>query len=115
MERFLSKIVEKPWGREIIIECNHTYAFKILEVKAGHRLSLQYHEKKIETMYCVSGQGELHYEGQVIPFYSGQHITIHPKELHRLCAGPNSDLVVAEASSTELNDVVRLKDDYDRN
>jgi mannose-6-phosphate isomerase-like protein (cupin superfamily) len=53
------KIIPKPWGRERIIEANDKYAFKILEVDPRQRLSLQYHEQKRETMYCIYGCGTL--------------------------------------------------------
>ncbi|MCV0439772.1 MAG: cupin domain-containing protein [Hydrogenophaga sp.] len=112
------RIVLKPWGRERIIEANDQYAFKILEVDPGQRLSLQYHEKKRETMYCVYGCGTLfltdgdnHREMTLLP---GRHVTIEPGTVHRLVASETSPVMVMEASSPELDDVVRLEDDYSR-
>jgi len=52
----------KPWGREIWFAHTNKYAGKILEVKKGHRYSLQYHEKKEETQYIVKGKPNLHSE-----------------------------------------------------
>jgi len=112
------RIVLKPWGRERIIEANDKYAFKILEVDPGQRLSLQYHENKRETMYCIYGcgtlfltDGEVHREMTLLP---GRHVTIEPGTVHRLVASETSPVMVMEASSPELDDVVRLEDDYSR-
>lgn len=112
------RIVPKPWGRERIIEANEKYAFKILEVDPGKRLSLQYHEKKCETMYCLYGTGTLFLsqdgESREMTLLPGRHVTIIPGTVHRLEASQTSPVVVIEASSPELEDVVRLEDDYNR-
>lgn len=115
----VQRIVPKPWGRERIIEANEKYALKILEVDAGHRLSLQYHNRKCETMYCIYGCGTLflvdpkrgNREMTLLP---GRHVTIYPGVVHRLVASKTSPVMVIEASSPELDDVVRLEDDYNR-
>ena len=112
------KIVDKPWGRERIMEANDKYAFKILEIDAGHRLSLQYHEQKLETMYCLYGCGTLFLskdnEVREMTLLPGRHVTITPGTVHRLEASATSPLIIMEASSPELDDVVRLEDDYVR-
>jgi len=108
------KIIDKPWGRERILEANDKYAFKILEVDPGKRLSLQYHERKHETMYCLYGRGKLVVDSNVIDLVPGVHVTILPTQVHRLVADDNSPVVIMEASSPELDDVVRLEDDYNR-
>ena len=112
-------IIDKPWGREQILERNDNYVLKLLTVLPGQRLSLQYHEIKVETMLCLSGDGFLaitrHDTGESMDYTMtpGKYITVNPFDVHRLCAGKN-DLVIIETSSTELDDVVRLEDDYDR-
>lgn len=113
------EIIPKPWGRERLLETNDKYAVKILEVDAGKRLSLQYHEVKIETMYCMYGHGTLHLQQQdgsqrKITLLPGRYITIFPFEVHRLEASATSPLIIMESSSAELEDIVRLEDDYDR-
>jgi mannose-6-phosphate isomerase-like protein (cupin superfamily) len=112
------EIIEKPWGREKILERNDNYVLKILEVDAGKRLSLQYHEIKIETMYCLYGMGTLEMVRDGVEFSKtlmpGRWMTIKPWEQHRLCAGKNSPIAVLEASSPELYDIVRLEDDHGR-
>lgn len=112
------KVVSKPWGRERILEVNEKYALKILEVDAGHRLSLQYHERKCETMYCLYGYGKLFISAngfdREMDMLPGRYVTIRPEEVHRLEAGESSPIIVIEASSPELDDVVRLEDDYNR-
>lgn len=112
------KIIPKPWGRERIIEANDKYAFKILEVDPGQRLSLQYHEEKHETMYCIYGCGTLFLSNdqgtREMTLLPGRFITIEPGTVHRLIASETSPVMVMEASSPELDDVVRLEDDYSR-
>ena len=112
------EIIPKPWGRERILEANDKYALKILEVDPGKRLSLQYHEVKYETMYCMYGHGTLTIQKdgveRKISLLPGRYVTIFPFEIHRLEAAETSPLMVMEASSPELGDVVRLEDDYGR-
>ncbi|MDQ7841957.1 MAG: cupin [bacterium] len=106
------KVVDKPWGREIWWAVTARYVGKIIEVKAGHRLSLQYHQIKLESMYCVSGQGAVQIGSQFVDVGPGWAATILPGTLHRVTAV--TDLVLHEVSTPEVTDVVRLNDDYDR-
>ncbi len=106
------EIVEKPWGQEVIIDANDKYAFKMIYVNAGERLSLQYHVKKKETMFFVSGTGLLQLGDHTFSVMPGSIYTIEPNLRHRVIA--SSSLVFFEASTSELNDVVRLLDIYDR-
>lgn len=113
------EIIEKPWGREKILELNDKYCLKILEVDAGKSLSLQFHKLKKETMYCIYGFGELlaykiDGEKRSICMMPGRFFTIEPGVIHRLIAGKNSVLSVIEASSPEVSDIVRIEDDYGR-
>ena len=112
------KTVEKPWGKEEIIQLNKSYAMKRITITAGHRMSLQYHELKEETIYVLTGNlivwssidfndNETHCPGSVI------HIP--PTKVHRFGAPEQGDVVILECSTTELDDVVRLADDYNRN
>ena len=121
------KTVEKPWGREIWFADQAAYAGKILEVKKGRRLSLQYHERKTETLYLVSGKmvltfralasGETPSAGLVTPadqrtWLPGQTVHIPVRTIHRFEA--LEDSVLIEASTPDLTDVVRLQDDFAR-
>ena len=121
------KTVEKPWGREIWFADQAAYAGKILEVKKGRRLSLQYHERKTETLYLVSGKmvltfrtlasGETPSAGLVTSadqrtWLPGQTVHIPVRTIHRFEA--LEDSVLIEASTPDLADVVRLQDDYAR-
>lgn len=111
-------IVLKPWGKEIIWAKNSLYAGKILEVKTGERLSLQFHNKKTETMYILEGKAILEIQdsetkiAKQIVLEKNNSVDIEPKTIHRLVALENSRIL--EVSSPELGDVVRLKDDYGR-
>lgn len=106
------KIVEKPWGREIWYAHTDHYAGKVLEVRAGRRLSLQKHNIKEETLYLLSGKVELTYEDRTCEWEPGQFVHIPPGTVHRFRA--IEDAVLLEVSTPYLDDVVRLEDDYSR-
>jgi mannose-6-phosphate isomerase-like protein (cupin superfamily) len=110
--------VPKPWGHETIWALNEHYAGKILHIKAGHKLSVQYHEVKDETVYLLSG--ELRYwvklpgeeELRDMHLQVGQAFRITPLTVHYMEAVTDCD--VLEASTPHLDDVVRLEDRYGR-
>jgi mannose-6-phosphate isomerase len=111
------RIIEKPWGREEVLEINERYMLKKLTMLAGHRCSLQYHNHKKETIYILSGllkiiQGVNQDDLSEKLYYSGDSITIQPGLIHRMEG--IEDTVYLEASTPEIDDVVRLVDDYRR-
>lgn len=110
-------IINKPWGKEEVIEINDKYMMKRLTMFKGHRCSLQYHNKKKETILIISGvlkitfgesQNKLNYK----LFKVGETFTLNPGIIHRMEAIEES--VYIEASTPEMEDVVRLVDDYNR-
>lgn len=107
------KKVRKPWGAEFLLEVNDKYAMKELVVLPNAQLSLQYHEQKMETMFCVNGSGTLELEDQTIILGPGSCSTIMPGQKHRLIAS-DEGLSIIECSTPELEDVVRLEDLYGR-
>ena len=108
------KVVVKPWGREIWYADQQQYAGKLLEVNRGKRLSLQYHERKVETLYLLSGRVILTYglRDRQIEWLPGTAIHIPANTLHRFEAAEDS--VLLEVSTPDLTDVIRLDDDYSR-
>ena len=111
------QIIEKPWGREEVIEINDKYMVKKLTMWANHRCSLQYHNFKKETIYVLSGvlkiiQGQSQNELMEKLYYPGDVMTIPPGLIHRMEGVVDS--VYLEASTPEMDDVVRLVDDYQR-
>jgi len=108
--------VEKPWGYELIWEHTGRYVGKILRVRAGQALSLQYHRSKDETIHLLAGRLELQTgEGAALEarvLRPGESFHIPPGLRHRFIALDDSD--VLEASTPELDDVVRLEDRYGR-
>ena len=112
-----NQIIEKPWGCEEVIEINDKYMVKKLTMWAGHRCSLQYHNIKKETIYVLSGvlniiQGKTQ-DTLVGKYYrAGDTVTIPPGLIHRMEGVEDS--VYLEASTPEMDDVVRLVDDYKR-
>lgn len=111
------RIVEKPWGHEEIWAETPRYVGKYLHIEPGHRLSRQYHEKKEETIRVLSGK-------LLLEIGSGENLTrstlvtgdvyhITPLTIHRFCA-TDERVVLVEVSTPELEDVVRLQDDWSR-
>jgi quercetin dioxygenase-like cupin family protein len=108
--------VEKPWGYELHWAKTERYVGKILHIKAGHALSLQYHNLKEETIYLHSGKMlfEIDESGtlerrEMLP---GDSIHVVPPTVHRMTAIEDCD--VLEVSTPELDDVVRIEDRYGR-
>ena len=110
--------IEKPWGKEEILELNNNYMLKRLTMIQGNRCSLQYHNRKCETIYILSGElkisfGEDENNLKEKIFKQNEVITIKPLEMHRMEA--ITDSVYLEASTPETDDTIRLVDDYERN
>ena len=110
------KIVEKPWGREIWIAHTDKYALKIIEFKRGSRSSLQFHKNKEEHIYVDSGilKAEEEIDGKLVvrEYGPGDVIANPPLKKHRIEA--LEDVRLIEVSTPELDDVVRVEDDYGR-
>lgn len=133
--------VWKPWGAEFWIALSPKYCYKRIFFKAGNRCSLQYHEKKLETIYVESGEGffvgelPLLVNGEVnpmmekgkqeyvtfnltqyslwtVPITAGDSFTIYPNTLHRIEA--ITDLTTLEVSTPEVDDCIRVQDDNNR-
>ncbi len=109
--------VDKPWGYEIIWADTDLYVGKILHIESGHQLSFQYHRFKDETIHVLRGRVELDLDEPAggrgtVQLAPGTSYRIRPEVRHRLRAIETSD--VLEASTAELDDVVRLEDDYGR-
>lgn len=109
--------IEKPWGYEIIWAKSPRYVGKVLMIRAGESLSLQYHVKKEETLFLESGEVELETGENIqdlykVKFQANKAFHISPGLIHRLHA--ITDSRVFEVSTPELDDVVRIKDQYGR-
>jgi mannose-6-phosphate isomerase len=113
---FETRRVPKPWGYELIWAHTDRYVGKVLHISAGHALSVQYHNKKDETVHLLSG--ELIYRVQIdgelrdVHLRAGQSYRISPGTVHQMEAVTDCD--VLETSTPELDDVVRLTDRYGR-
>ncbi|HET7583697.1 MAG TPA: cupin [Gemmatimonadaceae bacterium] len=119
-------IVHKPWGHEVIWAHTDRYVGKVLHIRAGHALSVQYHDRKDETISLLSGEmifrvcegrdaraGDgKHGEMTQVPLRAGDSYRITPGTVHQMEAV--TDCQVLEASTPELDDVVRLTDRYGR-
>jgi len=108
--------VDKPWGYELRFVRTERYAGKVLFIKAGSQLSLQYHEKKDEAFLVQSGKLELVLgqgpEQRVETLGPDEAWHVPPGTVHRFRAV--TDCLLFEVSTPELEDVVRLEDDYGR-
>lgn len=113
------KKVDKPWGYEVIWANSDRIAGKLLYIKKGHRLSLQYHKKKEEAIYVMQGNLTLitadsktgKQTETILSEGSSHHV--YPGDIHRFEARDH-DVTLVEVSTPELYDVVRIEDDYKR-
>ena len=111
------RYVEKPWGHELIWAVTDRYVGKVLVIEAGRRLSLQRHEIKDESIYVTSGRLRLYLENnagvvRVEELGPGEHRHVPTGRIHRYEAIERTELM--EVSTPELDDVVRLEDDFGR-
>jgi mannose-6-phosphate isomerase-like protein (cupin superfamily) len=109
--------VEKPWGYELIWAESDIYVGKVLFVKAGHSLSLQYHEQKDESWLVQSGLAKIELGAVGEPMVEevvgeGAAFRYHPGTVHRITAV--EDTTILEVSTPHLEDVVRIQDAYGR-
>ena len=115
---FEPRRVDKPWGYEIIWALSEHYCGKVLFVRAGHALSLQFHNEKDESWFVQEGRVELQIgaAGDPAPETDavgpGAAFRLRPGTVHRVRA--LSDTLLLEVSTPHLDDVVRLDDDYGR-
>jgi mannose-6-phosphate isomerase-like protein (cupin superfamily) len=114
----MAERIEKPWGYELLWSHTDHYAGKLIHIDAGTRLSLQYHERKYESVLVLSGllllylgQGS---DARVIELSPGESYDILVGVIHRFEAPADTDVEIIEVSTPGLDDVVRLEDDYDR-
>ena len=114
---FASRRVEKPWGYELIWAETETYVGKLLFVRAGHALSLQYHETKDESWLVHEGRASLELGAlgealETVEIVPGDCFRYRPRTVHRVTA--LEDTLIVEVSTPHLDDVVRLDDRYGR-
>ena len=111
-------VVTKPWGREIILSKSGGYTFKRIEIRAGFETSLQYHEKKSETIIFVEGSARVVFEEKsrlvYLDMHPGSIFEVLPPAIHRVIA--LTDIVYFEASTPDPTgvDVIRLRDGFKR-
>ena len=117
VKRAEETLVEKPWGYEVRWAITERYLGKILHVRKGEALSLQYHEQKDECLLLVRGaiDAELGVEDgelKTVRLSEGDTLRITPGTRHRFTAVEDADIY--EVSTPEIDDVVRLEDRYGR-
>lgn len=117
MAKQMVQRVEKPWGYELIWAKTKDYVGKILHINKGHKLSLQYHKIKEETIFLNSGKMLFVFENELgelteIPLAAGDAHHIPTGKKHRMIAV--EDCEIFEVSTPHLDDVVRLEDGYGR-
>ena len=117
MSKQIVKRIQKPWGYELIWASTDQYVGKILHINSGEKLSLQYHQQKIETIFLFSGRMIFVYENtggelKEMELKTGDAYHIEAGRKHRMMA--LEDCEIFEVSTPQLNDVVRLEDQYGR-
>tara|TARA_Y100001937_G_C7132446_1_gene338263 strand:+ start:1119 stop:3047 length:1929 start_codon:yes stop_codon:yes gene_type:complete len=111
------KTVYKPWGKEIWLELNDRYCYKRIYINAKTKTSYQYHNKKLETNYIIEGTAEVWLENDegVVEkkiMNAGDFFTVKPPRKHRVIA--ITDVILQEVSTPEVDDVIRITDDSNR-
>ena len=106
--------VDKPWGHEIRWAITEKYLGKILHINAGQQLSLQYHEVKDESIYVLEGTLIVKDKERATILEQGDSMRIQPGTIHRFCAPSSTYVKLIEVSTPEIDDVIRLEDDYNR-
>lgn len=114
-----SKVVRKEWGKEYwLVDESAPWGFKVLYLRAGKRTSLQYHEQKEEACLVLMGEGLIHYaessghRTRVDRIVAGDVVHIKPGGVHRFEGV--TDTILVEVSNPQLDDVIRLEDDWSR-
>ena len=111
------KLVNKPWGKEVWLEVNDKYCFKAIHLRGGCQTSFQYHKRKLESSYVVSGRLEVSLENEtgkieILLMNPGDSYTVQPLRKHRVMA--LEDSVYIETSTPEVDDIIRIQDNYSR-
>lgn len=111
------KTVSKPWGKEEWLELNDRYCYKRIYINKDYKTSYQYHKKKIETNYIISGIAEVWLENEngIVEKTikkDGDFFNVAPPRKHRIIA--ITDLILQEVSTPEVDDVIRIDDDTNR-
>jgi mannose-6-phosphate isomerase len=114
----MTRHVDKPWGHELIWSETPFYTGKKIHVDAGKRLSLQYHETKRESVFVLSGTLLLHLgqgdDARVLTLNEGESADIPALEVHRFEAPADGGVDIIEVATPEVDDVIRIEDDYAR-
>jgi mannose-6-phosphate isomerase len=110
--------IEKPWGYEVLWANTENYVAKVMHINSDHRMSLQYHEKKEETIYVMSGKLRIwnsEDDSKYTDMESGSIYHVTPGNVHRFgSATKKYGTLLMEVSTNHLDDVIRLSDDYKR-
>lgn len=109
----MTKIIKKPWGQEEIVFLSKDYCVKKLTLNKNEMTSLQYHEKKTETVIILEGKLNILIENKNLILKPFETITILPNQKHRMSVEDN-DCLYLECSTPHLDDVVRIHDKYKR-
>ena len=113
----MSKIIEKPWGREEILIDNGKVRAKIISINAGQKLSLQYHKEKMEFLTWLDGKGSVIIGNEKRDYYESSDTRvaiIAPHTVHRFMASKEESVRFLEMSTGSDLDIIRLEDEYNR-
>ena len=111
------KVIHKPWGKEEWLELNDSYCYKRIYINAGYKTSFQYHNYKRETNYIIAGKAEVWLENDsgIVEkklMKAGDFFNVKPTKKHRVIA--ITDIILQEASTPEVDDVIRINDEFNR-
>lgn len=112
-----NRIVDRPWGKFIVLDEQQNYKIKRIEVIPGGRLSYQFHNKRQETWLIIDGAGIIIIDSKELKYSKGDIFQIPVKSKHRIYNTGNKKTILIEIQTGKYfgeDDIVRLEDDYDR-
>jgi len=108
------EVIHKPWGKEEIIFKNDHFVTKRIVINPHSRLSLQYHQYKVENIVIEKGRAAILIDDTYHDAFPGQFFLIQPGTIHRFENNTDQEMTLIECSTPELDDTVRIEDDYNR-
>jgi mannose-6-phosphate isomerase len=114
----MAQRIDKPWGYELLWSHTDHYAGKVIHIEPGKRLSLQYHDHKHESVFVISGRLILNLgrgaDATTSILEVGESADIPAGMVHRFEAPSDTSVEIIEVSTPQLDDVIRLEDDFNR-
>jgi mannose-6-phosphate isomerase-like protein (cupin superfamily) len=108
--------IKKPWGfEETLASLDEPTITKVMNFDKDVRNSLHYHTKKREIVYCIAGAGMLQRDTEMLRLIPGAYYTIDKRVAHRIKTFTELKILEISVGEYDINDIIRIEDDYGRN